>query len=88
MLSLYSHLTPPVYQKDSGSKQGPESYHAIREGGRVLDFAEWFSRPCLIVMGFIPNAPLPVSITSDGEEIKRSKGVTLVRWVYPLEQVQ
>ena len=88
MLSLYSHLTPPVYQKNSGSKQGPESYRAIREGGRVLDFAEWFSRPCLIVMGFIPNAPLPVSITSDGEEIKQSKGVTLVRWVYPLEQVQ
>jgi hypothetical protein len=88
MLSLYSHLTPPVYQKQADAKQGPASYHSIREGGRGLDLAEWFSRPCIIVMGFLQNAPLPVQITVDGDKIASSKGVTFVRWVYPLEQSQ
>ncbi|MBC8201229.1 MAG: hypothetical protein H8E86_04210 [Planctomycetes bacterium] len=88
MLSLYSHLTPPVYQKEANAKQGPASYHAIREGGRGLDLAQWFSRPCIIVMGFLPAAPLPVTVTVDGDEITRSEGVTYVRWVYPLEQSQ
>ncbi len=88
MLSVYSHLTPPTYQKRAAARQGPESHHAIREGGRELDFAEWFSRPCIIVMGFLPRAPIPVSITSGGDEIIHSEGVSIVRWVYPLEQSQ
>ena len=86
MLSLYSHLTPPVYRKKAGAKQGPASHHAIREGGRVLDMSMWFSRPCIIVMGFMQNAPIPVEISRDGVDIIESQGTTMVRWVYPLEQ--
>jgi hypothetical protein len=88
MLSLYSHLKPPVYQKKPNSKQGPKSHHSIRQGGRKLDFSEWFSRPCIIVMGYIPNSPIPVTVTTNGNKINQSQGVTMVRWVYPLEQTQ
>ena len=60
MLSLYSHLEPPTYQRAAGSKQSPQSHRAIRIGGHDLDFADWFGRPCIIVMGFVQNAPIPV----------------------------
>jgi hypothetical protein len=86
MLSLYSHLTPPVYRKKAEDKQGPASHHSIREGGRALDLSMWFSRPCIIVMGFMQNAPIPVEISRDGDEILESQGTTMIRWVYPLEQ--
>lgn len=88
MLSIYSHLTPPLYRKKAGAKQGPASHHAIREGGRELDLAIWFNRPCIIVMGFMQNAPIPVEISRDGDVIIESKGTTMVRWVYPLEQTK
>ena len=88
MLSLYSHLEPPVYQKKAASKQNPKSHKTIRKGGHVLDFAEWFSKPCIIVMGFIDNAPLPVPIFVDGEKNTNSTGKTFVRWVYPFEKSQ
>jgi hypothetical protein len=88
MLSVYSHLEPPTYQKRANSKQSPPSHQARREGGHVLDFAEWFGKPCIIVMGFIPNAPIPVPISVNGEQITESSGETFVRWVYPLGELQ
>jgi hypothetical protein len=88
MLSLYSHLQPPVYQKSAESKQSEPTHQSTRYGGRSLDFAEWFGRPCIIVMGFIPNAPIPVPISVDGSQIEQSTGETFVRWVYPLGQLQ
>jgi hypothetical protein len=88
MLSFYSHLSPPIYKKNANAKQGPASHRSIREGGRELDLSTWFSRPCIIVMGFLHNSPIPVDISMDGEQINKSAGTTLVRWVYPLEQSQ
>ena len=88
MLSLFSHLEPPAYQKSIASTQSPPFYQAIREGGRTLDFAEWFGKPCIIVMGFIPQAPIPVPISVNGEHITQSSGETFVRWVYPLGELQ
>jgi len=84
MLALYSHLKPPVYQKQTGKTQSPSSHDIIRHGGRRLDFASWFGRPCIIVMGFVKDAALPISLHVDGEEINHSSGMTMVRWVYPL----
>ena len=84
MLSLYSHLEPPVYQKNPQSKQSPDYFQATRSGGHSLDFAEWFNKPCIIVMGFIPNSPIPIQISVDGEQILQSTGETFVRWIYPL----
>jgi len=88
MLSLYSHLDPPTYQKNPAVKQSPPYHQVQRAGGRELDFAQWFSRPCIIVMGFIPNSPIPVKISVDGEQISESQGETFVRWVYPLGDLQ
>ncbi len=85
MLSLYSHLHPPTYQKHPDKKQGSDLHQATRDGGRSLDFAQWFSRPCIIVMGFFHNAPIPVPISIDDEPVTSSKGVTFVRWIYPLQ---
>jgi len=88
MLSVYSHLRPPTYQKRPDSKQNTPTHQSTRYGGRFLDFAEWFGRPCIIVMGFIPNAPVPVPISVDGKQIEKSAGETFVRWVYPLGQLE
>ncbi len=88
MLSLFSVLEPPSYLKRAESKQSPKSFLTTRLGGRSLDFAEWFGKPCIIVMGFIPNSPIPVPISLDGEEIKESSGETFVRWIYPLGEFQ
>ena len=86
MLSLYSHLAPPKYQK-LPNQNGPKTSRSIRYDGRSLDLSWWFGRPCLIVMGFLPNAPIPVEIEVDGKTISKSEGVTFVRWIYPLEQI-
>jgi hypothetical protein len=84
MLSLYSTLEPPAYLKRATSKQSPRTHQVIREGGHEFDLAEWFGKPCIIVMGFIPSAPIPVPIYVNGEQITESTGETFVRWVYPL----
>jgi hypothetical protein len=87
MLSLYSHLSPPKYQKLPAQK-GSTTFRSVRKDGRSLDLSWWFSRPCIIVMGFIPNAPIPVEVKIDGVTVDESNGVTFVRWIYPLEQTQ
>ncbi len=88
MLSLYSHLKPPAYRKRAGSEKSPPTHNNVREGGRELDMASWFGRPCIIVMGFVKNASIPVEIQVDGEKITKSDGMTMVRWVYPLGTTQ
>ena len=89
MLSLYSHLKPPTYIKPSSdTSKTTDSYKSSRDGGRELDFAKWFGRPCLIIMGFLQNSPLPVPISVDGDTIDQSDGVTFVRWIYPLPLTQ
>jgi|GEM_PF-4580546 len=87
-ISLYSHLITPTYQKMAGEEKSPPSFRTIRKGGRSFDFAEWFSKPCIIVMGFLQNAPIPVSISVDGENVAPSTGETFVRWIYPLGELQ
>jgi hypothetical protein len=84
MLSFYSHLKPPVYQKKVGADTAAPSHIFYRDGGRELDLASWFGRPCIIVIGFVRNASIPIAIEVDGEEINQSSGLTMVRWVYPL----
>ena len=86
MLTLYSHLKPPVYQKQEGEKQSPPNHHVIRRGGRNLDLASWFARECIIVIGFVQHVPIPIAVEVDGEEIQESNGMAMLRWVYPLDQ--
>ena len=87
MLTLYSSMPQPFYMKKESVKQSKPFNQFTRSSGRELDLADWFGRPCIIVMGFMPHAPIPVKISVDGEEITKSTGETFVRWVYPLGDV-
>jgi hypothetical protein len=88
MLSFYSHLKPPVYQKQAGMEKSPPTHDIHRKGGRKLDFASWFGRECIILTGFVQNSSIPIAIEVDGEIIQESEGLTLLRWVYPLRDTK
>jgi hypothetical protein len=82
-LSLYSMLEPPEWlQRNPG--QTVVAARAEREHARELDLSAWLTRPCIIVMGFLENAPTPVPIEVEGEPVG-SSGTTLIRWIYPLD---
>jgi hypothetical protein len=52
--------------------------------GRELDLSAWFARPCVVVMGFVDDVPIPVPLTVDGERVG-GRGTVMMRWVLPLE---
>jgi hypothetical protein len=81
MLSFFHQLTPPKYHR-LGDKD-PETAVANRQLGRELDLSVWFTRPCLIVIGYLDGAPTPVPLRVDGRP-PAGDGLTVVRWVYPL----
>jgi hypothetical protein len=81
MLSLFDMLPPPMYRQSA--TQAPPPVRFSRSLGRELDLSPWFTRPCLIVIGFLDAQPLPVSLTLDGEPAA-STGTVMVRWVLPL----
>jgi hypothetical protein len=81
MLSIYHQLTPPKYHRE-GDKE-PETAVMARLLGRELDLSAWFTRPCVIVIGYLDAAPTPVPLLVDGRR-PASDGLTVVRWVYPL----
>jgi hypothetical protein len=86
MLSLFHQLDPPEYVKtarETGGDRSVTSFH--RELGREMDLSTWFTRPCVIVMGFLEDTPSPVPLRVDGaDEPPTSVGLTMVRWIYPL----
>lgn len=80
-LSLFSMLPPPEWLRRD-DKAVP-----IRIGrmhARELDLGPWFTRPCVIIMGFIDEAPTPVPLQIDGRNVV-SSGTTLYRWILPLD---
>ncbi len=81
MLSIYHQLEPPKYITED--KKDPETAVVSRRVGRELDLSVWFTRPCLIVIGYLEDSPTPVPLKVDGET-PRSTGLTVVRWIYPL----
>lgn len=84
MLSIFQQLNPPEYLKQ-GLASGESAVAFHRELGRELDLSPWFSRPCLIVTGFLEDAPLPIPLRIDDQDnLPVSRSRTLVRWVYPL----
>ncbi len=88
MLSMYAHLEPQKYQRHQGVKQSPSSNKILRDSGRSIDLAEWFGKPCIIVVGFYYNCPIPVPLNVDGDDSLESNGFTMMRWVYPLPSIQ
>ena len=81
MLSLFQMLQPPEYRRDA--TQGVDAVRVVRSLGRELDLSAWFTRPCLIVTGFLDDQPLPVPLALDGDRTE-SRGRIMVRWILPL----
>lgn len=83
MLSLFQQLTPPEYLVTPGTQSDQQSPAFFRELGRELDLSVWFTRPCVIVVGWLQNSEVPVSIEADGDPVE-SEGLTMIRWIFPL----
>ena len=85
MLSIYHQLTPPRYIRE-GDKD-PATAVITRRLTRELDLSAWFTRPCLIIIGYLDGSQTPVPLLVDGKT-PRSEGLTVVRWIYPLPLVE
>lgn len=67
---------------------------ATRESTHNWDLGRWFTQPCIIVVGLLGGpdnrtaveTPVPVTIDDEpGDAVRKNiRGVTVVRWVYPL----
>ncbi|MCA9285323.1 MAG: hypothetical protein KDA22_08925 [Phycisphaerales bacterium] len=78
------HMTQPLDWLDvTGMAQEMKTPRFTRFLGRELDLSAWFTRPCLIVWGYLESSPSPVPVTVDGEPVP-SEGLTVVRWICPL----
>ena len=86
MLSIFQQLTPPSYLRSPGSNNGYEDTVSFRrELGRELDLSAWFTRPCVIIIGYLEQSKCPVPLRLNNEsEPPESSGLTVVRWIYPL----
>ncbi|MEC9373207.1 MAG: hypothetical protein VYC34_05155, partial [Planctomycetota bacterium] len=71
-------LEPPDYRIFSGTRVLLQ-----RRATHTLDLGEWFTQPCLIIVGQLSDSPCPTPILVDGEPA-RSTGRTVIRWIYPL----
>ncbi|MDG2055182.1 MAG: hypothetical protein P8J86_10800 [Phycisphaerales bacterium] len=83
-LSFYNQLTPPTYLKSPNQNEEP-ALQVQRWVGRSLDLGRWLSRPCIIIMGYMPGStsPMPIQLEGNPDAIP-STGLTLFRWIYPL----
>ena len=85
MLSMFHQLAPPPYLKRQEKDPTPDLILPRRLNGRELDLSGWFTRPCLIVIGYLENTPIPIPLRVNGdEEPPSSEGLTMIRWIYPL----
>jgi hypothetical protein len=86
MLSMFNQLTPPEYIRPQSSQDYSDVVIFQRHMGRELDLSPWFSQPCLIIIGYLEDSQCPVPLRVDGDdEPPTSKGLTVVRWIHPLE---
>jgi len=85
-LSMFHQLTPPEYLLDrAGAQEQMNRVVFNRHVAREIDISEWFSRPSLIVIGYLDNSELPMRVRlNDSDRPVASSGTTMVRWVYPL----
>ena len=81
MLSIYHQLTPPRYIREDDKDLATAVI--TRRLTRELDLSAWFTRPCLIIIGYLDSSKMPVPLLVDGKT-PRSEGLTVVRWIYPL----
>ncbi len=81
MLSIYHQLSPPRYIREDD--KDPETAVITRRLTRELDLSAWFTRPCLIIIGYLNASETPVPLLVDGKT-PWSEGLTVLRWIYPL----
>jgi hypothetical protein len=82
MLSLYDMLEPPAYRRNQAAlSQGVVRVRRLL--GRELDLSSWFTRPCVVVTGFLEGTALPAPLRVDGRE-PTSDGAVMVRFILPL----
>lgn len=81
-LSLYSQLRPPDL-----TNVREDLVRVRRFETHGWDLGRWFSQPCVIIIGELGDteggleSPTPLQV--NGEAVK-TKGRTVVRWVYPM----
>ena len=83
MLGLYQMLKPPDYRMNPPAPTDSVVIRVTRQLGRDLDLSPWFTRPCLIVTGFLDDTACPVPLQIDGRT-PTSRGNVMVRFILPL----
>lgn len=83
--SLFSELGIP---EEAKGQQNQAVSVLRRDATQGMDLGEWFTQPCVIIIGFVggPGATYsqaPVTVSIDSSPVTGS-GMTMVRWVYPL----
>jgi len=83
-LALYTMLEPP----DPADRAANTTRLIVsREQSHMWDLGRWFTQPCVIIIGHIPDLKdppdTPAPIYVDGRRAPM-RGRTVVRWVYPL----
>lgn len=89
-LTLFHHLRPPDAPDGTGTQ--PMAAVPQRRAMHGLDLSRWFTQPCVIVIGFTQGegkegkCPVPLFVSDAGGDPQElaTKGMTMVRWVYPL----
>lgn len=84
-LTFFHLLPPPDFGSGAINLSGVLA--AQRRSTHGLDLSRWVTQPCVIVTGYIGDesrrSESPVPLFVDAEPVK-TRGRTLVRWVYPL----
>lgn len=75
-LAFYSML-PPADRSGNGSIPA-----SLRRHSHGWDLGMWMTQPCVIVVARLNDAETPVPLMINGKTFA-SKGVTVMRWVYP-----
>ena len=89
-MTLFHQLRQP--DRPDGSGNQPLAAVPQRRAMHGLDLSRWFTQPCVMVIGFTQGegkegkCPVPLFVTDTGGEPREleSKGMTMIRWVYPL----
>ncbi|MCI0629904.1 MAG: hypothetical protein L0Y44_04540 [Phycisphaerales bacterium] len=88
MLAMFGHIDPPKYLKHPDTSNFSEAKVVFqRHLGRDLDLSAWFTRPCVIIIGYLENSDCPVPLRVDGDDeppATADGSLTVVRWIYPL----
>ncbi|MFW5682666.1 MAG: hypothetical protein ACOC1G_06640, partial [Phycisphaeraceae bacterium] len=81
LLSFFDLLPPPNFRN---TEQLRGVGVVRRPRGRSLDLSHLTATHCVIVMGHLPDSPLPLPLTVGGNEAP-SEGWTTIRCIFPLE---